>query len=230
MPQPETVTAPHHLQQNLVNAIQASRAHNSTSVISQPAVNDVKEAGGSYCDARPGQDISLIGETSHVRIFLSNTVAANGLNATKFMEGNVSALKLFATILLDCADIFALSRSTVHIFYDDAGSTIAFNQSKALFFNYRYFENLHLPLVQQGDKSDAIVYWCVVMAHELSHNLVSDHSAQHSYYTEAMVIQYFGKIASKIGGQEAWNSAGGPTLPPDPIRSTKQQSRLVEIE
>ena len=229
IPQPETVTAPHHLQQNLFNAIQASRAHNSTSVISQPAVNDVKEAGGSYCDARPGQNISFIGETSQVRIFLSNTVGANGLSATKFMEANVSALKLFATILLDCADIFALNRSTVHIFYDDAGSTIAFNQNKALFFNYRYFENLHLPLVQQGNKTDAIVYWCVVMAHELSHNLVSDHSAQHSYYTEAMVINYFGKIASKIRQQPS-GSTGASVLPPDPIRSTNQQNRLVDID
>lgn len=230
IPQPEPVTAPHHLQQNLLNAIRASRAHNSTSVISQPAVNDVKEAGGSYCDARPGQDILLIGETSEVRIFLSNTVAAHGPGATKFMEANVSALKLFATVLLDCADIFALSRSTVHIFYDDAGSTIAFNQNKALFFNYRYFENLHLPLVQQGNKTDAIIYWCVVMAHELSHNLVSDHSAQHSYYTEAMVIQYFGKIASKIGGQQASSSTGFPTLPPDPILPTNLQDRLVNID
>lgn len=230
IPQPETVTAPHHLQQNLLKAIQASRAHNSTSVISQPAVNDVKEASGSYCDARPGQNISLIGETSNVRIFLSNTVATNGPGATKFMEANVSALKLFATILLDCADIFALSRSTVHIFYDDAGSTIAFNQNKALFFNYRYFENLHLPLVQQGNKTDAIIYWCVVMAHELSHNLVSDHSAQHSYYTEAMVIQYFGKIASKIGGQAPSSSTGLAILPPDPIRPTHPQDRLVNID
>ena len=227
-PQPETVTAPHHLQQNLVNAIQASRAHNSTSVISQPAVNDVKEAGESYCDARPGQDISFIGEASKVRIFLSN--AANGLSATKFMEANVSALKLFATVLLDCADTFALNRSTVHIFYDDAGSTIAFNQNKALFFNYRYFENLHLPLVQQGNKADALVYWSVVLAHELAHNLISDHSAQHSYYTEAMVIQYFGKIAYKIGGQQPSNSTGAPTLPPDPVRNTNLQNRLVDID
>ena len=224
IPQPETVTAPHHLQQNLVNAIQASRAHNSTSVNSQPAVNDVKEAGGSYCDARPGQDISFIGETSEVRIFLSNVVVRNGLNATKFMEANVSALRLFVTILLDCADIFALNRSAVHIFYDDAGSTIAFNQNKALFFNYRYFENLQLALVQQGNKRDAIVYWCVVMAHELSHNLISDHSAQHSYYTEAMVIQYFGKIVSKMGGQES-----SMALPPDPIRPENLQNRLVDI-
>ena len=230
IPQPETVTAPHHLQQNLVNAIQASRAHNSSSVVSQPAVNDVKEAGGSYCDARPGQDISLIGEISKLRIFLSNTVASNGLSATRFMEANVSALKLFAAVLLDCADIFTLKRSTVHIFYDDAGSTIAFNQNKALFFNYRYFENLHLPLVQQGSQTDAIVYWCVVMAHELSHNLISDHSAQHSYYTEAMVIHYFGKIASAIGGQQSSSSTGAPTLPPDPIRPSNWENRLVDID
>ena len=217
-PQPETVTAPHHLQQNLINAINASRAHNSTSVTSQPAVNEVKEAGGSYCDARPGQDITFIGEISMLRIFLSNAVAAKGLSANKFMEANVSALKLFATILLECADTFALNRTAVHIFYDEAGSTIAFNQNKALFFNYRYFENLHLPLVQQGNKADAIVYWCVVMAHELSHNLVSDHSAQHSYYTEAMVIQYFGKIAHKIGGQQGPSSTGAPALTLDPFR------------
>ena len=194
-------------------------------------MNEVKEAGGSYCDSRPGQDISFIGKTSNVRIFLSNTVIAKGLGATKFMEANVSALKLFATILLDCADIFLLSTSSVHIFYDDAGSTIAFNQNKALFFNYRYFENLHLPVVQQGDKKDAIVYWSVVMAHELSHNLVTDHSAQHSYYTEAMVIQYFGKIASKIGGQgPPLTSTGGPSLPPDPIGSIDPQNRLVDID
>ena len=234
IPQPETVTAPHHLQQNLVNAIQASRAHNSTSVVSQPAVNDVKEAGGSYCDARPGQDISFIGETSKIRIFLSNTVASQGLSASKFMEANASALKLFATILLDCADIFALNRSTVHIFYDDAGSTIAFNQNKALFFNYRYFENLHLPSVQQGNKADAIVYWCVVMAHELSHNLVSDHSAQHSYYTEAMVIQYFGKIASRTVGQQATASVASvverTNIPPGPFGPMNLHDRLVDID
>ena len=227
--QPETVTAPHHLQQNLVNAIQASRAHNSKSVISQPAVNDVKEASGSYCDARPGQDISFIGQTSsQIRIFLSNNVASNGLSPSKFMEANASALNLFATVLLDCADIFTLNRATVHIFYDEAGSTIAFNQNKALFFNYRYFENLHLPLVQQADRADAIVYWCVVMAHELSHNLVSDHSAQHSYYTEAMIIQYFGKIASKVGGH---GPASAPrALLPDASEAGKLHHGLGGME
>lgn len=217
-PQPEAVTAPHQLQRNLVNAIQASRAHNSTSVANQPEVNNVKETA-TYCDARPGHNTSYIGETSGVRVFLDNTVAANGMPAAKFLAANASALKLFASILLDCADTFSLKRNTVHIFYDDAGSTIAFNQNKSLFFNYRYFENLHLPLVQQGNRMDAISYWCVVMAHELAHNLVSDHSAQHSYYTESMIIQYFSKIASKVTGQQS-----APTLPADPLQSGQQSN------
>ena len=45
------------------------------------------------------------------------------------------------------------------------------------------------------------------------HNLVSDHSAQHSYYTEALVIQYFGRIANKIA-----SSSQAATLPSDPLQ------------
>ena len=163
-PQPESVTAPHHLQQNLVNAIQSSRGHNSNAINSTPTVTDVKETA-TYCDAKPGHDIKSIGETLGVRIFVSNKLAAA---ANQFLAANGAALKLFASIVLDCADAFSLNRSAVHVFYDDSGSTIAFNTNKALFFNYRYFENLHLPDAQQGKKADAIVYWSVVMAHELA--------------------------------------------------------------
>lgn len=167
IPQPESATAPHQLQQNLVNAIKASRAHHSTSVTDKVSVNDVKETA-TYCDTKPGNDISYIGETSGVRVFLDNNVAANGMPAPKFLAENASALNLFAGVILDCADAYSLKRDTVHLFYDGSGSAIAFNKNKALFFNYRYFENLHLPLVQQGNQGDAIVYWSVVMAHELA--------------------------------------------------------------
>lgn len=76
-----------------------------------------------------------------------------------------------------------MSRYTLHIFYEEESTTIAFNSNRALFFNYRYFENLHLPDVQQGKTVDAIIYWFVVTCHELAHNIVVDHSAAHSYYT-----------------------------------------------
>ena len=195
--QPEVVTAPHQVQQNLVNLIQASQPHNSTSLQNQATYNDVKETN-TYCDAKPAQNVKFIGEALGVRLFLDIEVQENGVTSTQFLAENTSALQLFASVLHICADSFALKRSAIHIFYDKSGSTIAFNANRALFFNYRYFENLHLPAVQQGKNAEAIVYWAVTMAHELAHNMISDHSSQHSYYTESLIMQYFGRISSKI--------------------------------
>lgn len=152
-----------------MNAIQASRAHNSSTLISKPAVNEVKETR-SYCDSRPGQNITYIGEIASTRVFLSNTVNSTlNITAQEFLAANASALGSFAEVLLDCASLFGLKRESLHIYYDEKGSTIAFNQNKALFFNYRYYENLHLPKIQQGRTTDAVVYWYVVMAHELAY-------------------------------------------------------------
>ena len=171
-PQPEPVTAPHRLQQNLLSAISASRPHNSTTLSSTPSITDVKETN-SYCDSKPAHNITYIAETSTsppVRIFLSNDLLAPPYNLSpqKFLAANAGAVNAFASVLLECADIYRLARGSVHIFYDTTGSTIAFNQNKALFFNYRYFESLHLEAVQRKEKGEALVYWCVVMAHELA--------------------------------------------------------------
>ena len=161
----EPVTAPHTLQKNLMKAIQSSRSLNSTSVTANPSITDVKETS-TYCDAKPGHDIQSIGEILGIRIFLSSKLAATA--AGSFLASNSPALKLFAAVVLDAADSYHLDRNALHIFYDETGSTIAFNKSKSLFFNFRYFENLHLLQTEQGRRSEALVYWSVVMAHELA--------------------------------------------------------------
>lgn len=175
----ETVTSPRQLQQNLLSAIEASRANDSSAIWSHPQANEVKETH-SYCDARPSHNLSFFANSSRgIKIFLSNDLP----NKDAFMRANSSALNDFASILIDCGQVFALPLASLHIFYDDHGSTIAFNRQGSLFLNYRYFENLHLPQVQQGRRSDALVYWWVTLCHELAHNLVEDHSSNHSYYT-----------------------------------------------
>lgn len=156
------------MEPSLVNAIQASRAHNSSDVISQPAVNVVKETH-SYCDAKPGQNLTHVGTTGLIQIFLAKTIISASPNSVQdFMAANSTPLSSFGLILLDCAEVFGMKRECIHMFYDESGSTIAFNQNHALFFNYRYFQNLHLPDVREGKRSDAVVYWFVVMAHELA--------------------------------------------------------------
>ncbi|KAL9097698.1 MAG: hypothetical protein Q9165_000024 [Trypethelium subeluteriae] len=194
---PETVTAPHATYQNLLNAIDASRSHDSTSVFSSPATNIIKEQA-SYCDTAPGQDISYYGSSAPgIKIFMSNAIA----DKSGFAAANVEGLNAFAVLLLDCGSIFGIRPGGLHVFYDEKGGTIAFNRQGSLFCNYRFFGQLHWRSWVEGrteGKREALVYWWVVLCHELAHNLVESHSADHSYYTESFVMQYFSKMVSKM--------------------------------
>lgn len=114
--------------------------------------------------------MSYVGTIAPIRIFISRTATENlNLSGPQFLSSSAPGLNLFTHVLMDCADIYLLDRKSLHIFYDDRGSIIAFNQNKSLFFNYRYFENLHLKQMEKGQTGDAVVYWFVVMAHELAY-------------------------------------------------------------
>ena len=89
----------------------------------------------------------------------------------------------------------ALPPAALHIFYNETGSAIAFNRAGSLFCNFRFFLQLHAQYfaataADAGNangnaerRADAAVWWWVVLAHELAHNLVKPHNAQHSFYT-----------------------------------------------
>ena len=176
--QPKPVATPEQLQQSLFNAIRASRPHSSQSVVSDPMVNEVQESQ-TFCDPKPGQNISRSGETSSgIQVFLHNSLS----DKNRFMGANAQELNAFSSILLAVGEAMHLSRYSLHIFYEEHSATIAFNTNRALFFNYHYFVNLHLADVRQRNTADAIIYWFVVTCHELAHNIVADHSAAHSYY------------------------------------------------
>lgn len=187
----EQVTSPRDLQSNLESAIKASRSYTAKSLFNPPDAKDIKETP-SYCDSKPGHDIQLAAELSEgIKVFLPR----NHPNVNGFLEDNRDALGQFVYLLSETATIFDLSPQTINIFHDDGGSTIAFNSNGSLFCNLRYFQQLHQAQMHdpQG-RIDATAYWWITLCHELAHNLVSDHSAQHSYYTESFVAQYFRRM------------------------------------
>ena len=175
----KAVTAPHQLQQNLLSAVQKSRAHGSSDVYSRGETNRVKETT-SYCDERPAHDLTLLAESpSGMKIYISKDFP----DRSDFLARNSTALEMFSQVLRDVASVFTLRPDAVHIHYDASGKTIAFNRSGSVFCNYLFFEQLHLEAVQRGEKAEALVYWWVIFCHELAHNLVGDHGPDHSYYT-----------------------------------------------
>jgi hypothetical protein len=178
---PESVSPPAAVQQNLVNAIQSSRAYNSSTLFSPPTAQEVKEQA-SYCDSTREQNITFLADTANgMRIFISKSLSSS---TTAFLAQNSSGLNAFAALIYDVADIYNLPRKALHIFSDDAGGTIAFNSNGSIFCNFRFFSQLHQrKLTVPEGKVEAASYWWVVIAHELAHNLVAAHSAEHSFYT-----------------------------------------------
>jgi len=177
----ETVSSPGTIHQNLVNAIQASRAHDSSSVFSPPRVNEVKEQA-SYCDATPGQNIVHVGETKNgMRIYASKDIS---ISHEAFLTQNVAQLQAFAKMLHEVGDIYGIPRKALNITYDEVGSTIAFNLQGSYFCNLRFFLQLHWTGYKASTgMAEAASWWWVVLAHELAHNIVKEHNASHSYYT-----------------------------------------------
>ncbi|KAK0383551.1 hypothetical protein NLU13_9462 [Sarocladium strictum] len=188
------VTSPAVVQQNLLNAVKATRAHGSDSVFSEPQVNEVKEQA-TYCDSKPAHNITFAAEASNgMKVYVSKDMSTD---AATFLNGNIGAINAFAAILLDIGSVYALSPKVLHIFYDEKGGTIAFNTGGSIFCNFRFFLQLHAGRMTGEGKVEAATWWWVVLAHELAHNLVSTHNSDHSYYTESFIQQYFAKMVAK---------------------------------
>lgn len=197
--QPVAVNSPHKLHNELLSAIQACRPHGSSDFYSRPEVNQITEAK-TYCDERPSQDLEFVASLpSGLNIFFVKSIR----DRSAFLAENSTGINLFASVLLDCAAAFKMRSNSLSIFYDPGGKTIAFNRAGSIFCNYFYFRELHQRDLLKSpslmpDRTEATVYWWVVLCHELAHNLVADHSSAHSYYSEGFVIQYFPKLAAKL--------------------------------
>lgn len=190
--------SPHRLNSELLSAVQACRPHGSSDVYSRPETNQIQESK-SYCDERPSHDLEFVATlpSSGVNVLFTKAVTER----TAFLSKNRIGFNLFASILLDCGTIFSMRADSLTIFYDPGGKTIAFNRGGSIFCNYFYFQSLQEQELLKSatpDRADAIVYWWVILCHELAHNLVGDHSSAHSYYTEGFVAQYFPKVAVKL--------------------------------
>ncbi|KAK0739749.1 hypothetical protein B0T21DRAFT_410080 [Apiosordaria backusii] len=211
------VTSPAVVQQNLLNAINSTRAHDSANLFSPPTEREVKEKA-TYCDTTPAQNITFAAEAPKgMRVFVAKDLS---VDASTFLANNIDAIKQFELLLRDCGEIYRLPAKALHIFYDETGGTIAFNANGSIFCNLRFFNQLHR--VQQGSsggrglvlggqkKVEATTWWWVVLAHELAHNLVKPHDSQHSYYTESFIQQYFPSMMAKAVGwmAEGENGAG----------------------
>ncbi|KAI7516310.1 hypothetical protein KC331_g22121, partial [Hortaea werneckii] len=227
-PGTERVSSPRDLQKNLESAIQSSRPYNSSSVFTRPQTTTINEdQPRSYCDSKPGHDLTYLhdllptntsggsggGGGGGIKLFLSQTSHYHS-HPQDFLTQHSTALTHFANLLTSLStSIFSphLSPQTLNIFYDDSGSSIAFNTNGSLFCNLRFYLQLHHLTTSTPSpeaRVEAGAYWWITLCHELAHNLVGEHSAQHSYYTESFVAHYFRRMVWWAGREMVADSRG----------------------
>lgn len=170
------ITSMEDVSHNLKGAVDSCRQFNSTQMFSPPTTLPVKEEM-TYCEHIPGNDLTYITIASNgVRFYVDRTLHVKRQDLGDEQE----AMENFAMILAILADVYELSSSAIHMFLDEKGGLIAFNTNGSLFFNLRVYRQLHYAGTTEF--RDVLIYWFVIMAHELAHNLVKPHGARHSYY------------------------------------------------
>lgn len=212
------VTSPAVVQNNLLQAIRSTRPHDSNGVFTPPQTQEVKETS-TYCDSKPAQNIVFAAQAPRgMKVYLHKNLTIDHMT---FLGENSEAIAKFEMLLRDVAEIYGVSPTALQIHFDEEGPCIAFNTNGSIFCNLRFFLQLHYNKMRDNvgraaadGRVEASVWWFVVVAHELAHNLVSAHDANHSYYTESFVQEYFAKMMAKavLWSQPA-ASAPVPTAP-----------------
>jgi len=82
-------------------------------------------------------------------------------------------------ILKSLAEVFQLSLEAIHVFYDENTSSITFNCDKSLFFNLKFYLELHEEECKARFTNNAMIYWFMTVCHELAHNFTTSHNFMH---------------------------------------------------
>ena len=201
---PENDASTHQSLENMLSqAVQSSRSVDHAGLRSpETLINSLPEGlerGDNGCEVIPAQNIQPF-RGPHGDFKTRNGIkvfSAAGEEGHDFLTQNFNAVERFAVVIQHLTMVYKLNLSTVCIYYEPNGNTIAFNSNKALHFNFRFFVALH----QNSVDSACYSYWYITFAHELAHNLVSAHNKEHGSFTENIASLYlpeFIKLLSQI--------------------------------
>ncbi|EIW60639.1 uncharacterized protein TRAVEDRAFT_119941 [Trametes versicolor FP-101664 SS1] len=197
-PQPHA-TPRSSISSNIDLAIKACKEERGEMLKNRRQMQMVKESlNEGYCDisGHPA-DMTLIGDMGGIKIFVAKDVP----DGKSLMRDKSDALARFIYTIRPLQEVYTLPPTSLHIFYDRAGDTIAFNRNASLFLNLRFFEQWHDAEVGSGQLTNAYISWYFTLAHEIAHNLVQAHNSEHEFYFSSICEQYLPAFMKLIAGK-----------------------------
>ncbi|KAF9264248.1 hypothetical protein L218DRAFT_958669 [Marasmius fiardii PR-910] len=169
---------------NIEMAIQGCRPELGNLIRNREEMRRVKESlNEGYCDVsgRTG-DLKEIGRMGDVKVYVVHNVP----QMATIMNDKKQSIARLIHIMNMLSQIYAIPLTSLHVFYDLSGGTIAFNRNGSIFFNLRYYEAWHDDDVGRGEVKNALISWYFSLAHEVAHNLVQPHNSEHEFYFSAI--------------------------------------------
>ncbi|POG82975.1 hypothetical protein GLOIN_2v1469483 [Rhizophagus irregularis DAOM 181602=DAOM 197198] len=105
-------------------------------------------------------------------------------------QSRIVPLSKFIYILKDQANVFEVTPKVIHIFYDNSKNSIAFNRDRALFFNLKFYLELHEQTCKNKPTIDAMTYWFTIYCHVLAHNFIQLHNTEFEFYYSSFAQAY----------------------------------------
>lgn len=196
LPPPSQATPMSDIRSNLIKAINVSRPDTNNDIRSKPDTKPVKESEQSYCDPSGArEDLSFLTTVGGLRFYVSRQVTSGEM---VMMEYGDALNRYVDKVIKPVGEVFDIDPRSLHVFYDLEGPVIAFNKNGSLFFNLRYYLAWYDDHVKKGILADALIGTFSSFAHELAHNLVSDHNSEHEWWMSSFIEQYFLRIAAHI--------------------------------
>ena len=186
------------LEKMLENSVNTSAAVNSRGIHSHDqTLTSIPEGldRGDTCEVVAGHSLAPfdgphgVKTQNGIRVFSTSGMTSS----VEFLRQNQNVVESFSLTLARLCSVYNLSMSSIAIFHDPTGGTIAFNANKALHFNVRFFHALHFSQ-NKHSSAECYSYWYVTFAHELAHHMVSAHNKEHGFYTESYVTLYLPKL------------------------------------
>jgi hypothetical protein len=201
---PEMEALAHHsMERQLEQKVRQSTQVDCGGISSEDRFESIPEGldHGTSCEVIPGHDLKPFTNRTNGKTESHNGItifsARKHQESEKFLEVNFDAVETFAVVLERLCDVYGLKLSSIAIYHDPVGQSIAFNRNRALHFNVHFFNALHFG--NNGNQDGACYsYWFVTFAHELAHHFVSAHNREHGYYTESYCTLYLPKLLAVL--------------------------------
>ncbi|OCH93196.1 hypothetical protein OBBRIDRAFT_885709 [Obba rivulosa] len=195
-------TIEHQFGHYVPEVMQLCRQELEQSLKNDPRVKESEHLSKEeYCNVRSTLSLDLLQHAQGIPVYV--TARGEGGLQTQNQDLRFDTLRRFVDILLRLCRIFKLEPKMLHIFYHKERGLMGFNRNGSIFLSWFHYEWKHDTQVREGRMDKALISWYFVMAHEIAHNMFSNHDENHEFLFSEICQQYLENLQIELSAGSA---------------------------